>query len=190
MASSALARSRAIAVRFPLPQNVHGSVFFRENAYVAILAADSKRSFWAAWNVMNNNLSFSVRLAMCPVERVRDPSGCRASGLTPELPVHVVLVPPLLVPPLLVSSVAGSAVVGSVVVGSAAASFSGAGSAAASFSGAGSAAASSSGAGTDCPRKFPPHCPIDASSLIFFSGTGGIGLQARTCIRQIHHIEV
>ena len=35
-------------------------------------------------------------------ERERDPSGCRASGLTPELPVHVVLVPPLLVPPLLV----------------------------------------------------------------------------------------
>ena len=39
---------------------------------------------------------------MCPVERERDPSGCRASGLTPELPVHVVLVSP----------VAGSAVVG------------------------------------------------------------------------------
>ena len=39
---------------------------------------------------------------MCPVERERDPSGYRASGLTPELPVHVVLVPPLLVPPLLV----------------------------------------------------------------------------------------
>ena len=32
-------------------------------------------------------------------ERERDPSGYRASGLTPELPVHVVLVPPLLVPP-------------------------------------------------------------------------------------------
>ena len=28
--------------------------FFRENAYVAILGADSKRSFRAAWNVMNN----------------------------------------------------------------------------------------------------------------------------------------
>ena len=39
---------------------------------------------------------------MCPVERERDRSGCRASGLTPELPVHVVLVPPLLVLPLLV----------------------------------------------------------------------------------------
>ena len=35
-------------------------------------------------------------------ERERDPSGCRASGLTPELPVHVVLIPTLLVPPLLV----------------------------------------------------------------------------------------
>ena len=31
---------------------------------------------------------------MCPVERERDPSICRASGLTPELPVHVVLIPP------------------------------------------------------------------------------------------------
>ena len=39
---------------------------------------------------------------MCTVESERDPSGCRASGLTPELPVHVVLVPPLLVPSLLV----------------------------------------------------------------------------------------
>ena len=44
---------------------------------------------------------------MCPVERERDRAGCRASCLTPELPVHVVLVPPLLVqllmvPPLLV----------------------------------------------------------------------------------------
>ena len=37
---------------------------------------------------------------MCPVEREREPSGCRASGLTPELPLHVVLVPPWLVPPL------------------------------------------------------------------------------------------
>ena len=41
---------------------------------------------------------------MCPVEREHDRSGCRVSGLTPELPVHVVLVPPLLVPPLLVPS--------------------------------------------------------------------------------------
>ena len=49
---------------------------------------------------------------MCPIERERDPPGCRASGLTHELPVHVVLV---------------SSVAGSVVVGSAAASFSGAG---------------------------------------------------------------
>ena len=39
---------------------------------------------------------------MCPVERERGRSGCRASGLTPELPVHIVLVPPMLVPPLLV----------------------------------------------------------------------------------------
>ena len=38
---------------------------------------------------------------LCPDERERDPSDCRASGLTPELPVHVVLVTPLLVLPLL-----------------------------------------------------------------------------------------
>ena len=31
-------------------------VYFRENASVAILAADIKRSFWAAWTVMNNCL--------------------------------------------------------------------------------------------------------------------------------------
>ena len=39
----------------------------------------------------------SVRLAMCPAERERDPSGCRASGrpITPELPVLAVLVLPL-----------------------------------------------------------------------------------------------
>ena len=55
MASSSLARSRAIAVLFPLPQNVHGSVFVREKAPVAIVAADSKRSLIrAAWTVMNN----------------------------------------------------------------------------------------------------------------------------------------
>ena len=29
-------------------------VIFRENSPVAILAADSKRSFWAAWTVMKN----------------------------------------------------------------------------------------------------------------------------------------
>ena len=37
---------------------------------------------------------------MCPAERERDPPGCRASGVIPKLPVHVVLVPPV-VPPLL-----------------------------------------------------------------------------------------
>ena len=38
-----------------------------------------------------------VRLAMCPAERERDPSGRRAScrPITPELPVLVVLVLPL-----------------------------------------------------------------------------------------------
>ena len=41
-ASSSLARSRVIAVLFPLPQNVHGSGFFQEN--VAIVTADSKET--------------------------------------------------------------------------------------------------------------------------------------------------
>ena len=42
----------------------------------------------------DEELPISVRLAMCSAERERDPSGCRASclGLTPELPVQVVLV--------------------------------------------------------------------------------------------------
>ena len=42
----------------------------------------------------DEGLPVSLRLAMCLAERERDPSGCRASGLTLELPVHVVLVPP------------------------------------------------------------------------------------------------
>ena len=96
---------------------------------------------------------------MCLVERGRDRSCCRASGLTP---VHVVLVPPLLVLPLLVlpllvlpllvplllvppllvpPRLRFQALVQPLlfprVVGSAAASLSGAGSAVASSSGAG-----------------------------------------------------
>ena len=72
-------------------------VFFREHAPVAILAANSKRYFWAAWTVMiDQGLPISLRLVNVPIAgRECDPSGCRASGL----PVHVVLVPPLLVPP-------------------------------------------------------------------------------------------
>ena len=47
MASSSVVRSRAIAIRFPHPQNVPGKVsVFLQNAAVAILTADSKRSFW------------------------------------------------------------------------------------------------------------------------------------------------
>ena len=71
---------------------------------------------------------------MCPVERERDPSACRASGLTTELPVHVVLVPPMLVPPLLVPPLLVPPLLVPPLL---------------RFSGAGSAAASSSGAGTD-----------------------------------------
>ena len=73
-------------------------VCFREHAPVAILAANSKLYFWAAWTVMiDQGLPISLRLVNVPMAgRERDPSGCRASGL---LPVHVVLVPPLLVTP-------------------------------------------------------------------------------------------
>ena len=44
--------------------------------------------------MMARGLPVSLRLAMCLAKRERDPSGCRASGLTLKLPVHVVLVPP------------------------------------------------------------------------------------------------
>ena len=42
----------------------------------------------------DEELPISVVLAMCLAKRERDSSGCRASGVTPELPVHLVLVPP------------------------------------------------------------------------------------------------
>ena len=40
-------------VLFALPQKLHG-VFFREHASVAVLAGDSKRSFWVDWTVMKD----------------------------------------------------------------------------------------------------------------------------------------
>ena len=64
---------------------------------------------------------------MCPVERERGRSGCRASGLTPELPGG---------PHRAGSADVGSSVAGSAVVGSAVAGSVGVGSAAASSSGA------------------------------------------------------
>ena len=64
-------------------------VFFRQNASVAILAAVRKRSFWAAFTVMKNcRYPFAWP---CTQLKERDPSGCRAPGLTPEVPVHVTL---------------------------------------------------------------------------------------------------
>ena len=42
----------------------------------------------------DEGLPVSMRLEMCLAERERVSSGCRAAGLTIELPVHVVLVPP------------------------------------------------------------------------------------------------
>ena len=130
---------------------------------------------------------------MCPVERERDPPGCRASGLTPELPVIVVLVPPLLVPPLLVPPpLRFRALVPPLLRLQALVSmvqrllhrvfyF------------------------LDCPRKFrlrpllwlqkssrfyscrPQHYRVDASSLVFCST---VGIHARTFFRRIHHNEV
>ena len=89
-----------------LPFNFHSPrmcmvVCFRENAPVVILAADSKRSFWTAWTMMMDCRSQFAWQCASRAERECDPSGCRASGQTPELVhiVHVVLVPPLLVPP-------------------------------------------------------------------------------------------
>ena len=103
MVSSSLVRSRAIAVLLPLPQNVHGTgslVFFIENAHIAIIASDSKLSFWAAWTMMNNcRYQFgwqSAQLKESAISRVVE------RQVTPDLPEHVVLVPPLLVPPWLV----------------------------------------------------------------------------------------
>ena len=98
MVSSSLVRSRAIAVLLPFPQNVHGTgslVSFIENAHIAILASDSKLSFWAAWTVMNNCRSRfgwqSAQLKESAISRVVE------RQVTPDLPDHVVLVPPLLV---------------------------------------------------------------------------------------------
>ena len=116
---------------------------------------------------------------MCPVERERDPSGCRASGLTPELPVHVVLVssvagsvPPLLVPSLLVPPLLRfQALVPPLLRFQALVPM-------------GQRQPHRGCYFLDCPRKFrlrplwwlhkssgfyscrPSHCPIDASSLI------------------------
>ena len=37
---------------------------------------------------VDEELPISVGLAMCLAKRERESSGCRASGETPELPVH------------------------------------------------------------------------------------------------------
>ena len=127
---------------------------------------------------------------MCPVERERDPSGCRASGLPPELPVHVVLVPPLLIPPLLVPPllvpllVRCQALVPPLLRLQALVLMVQRQPHRVCYC-------------LDCPRKLwrlqkssgfcscrRPHCPVDASSLVF--------LQHRThtnadVIRRIHH---
>ena len=112
---------------------------------------------------------------MCPVESERDPSGCRASSLTPELPVHVVLV---------------SSVAGSVVVDSAATTSSGAGTDAIFWIALGSFIFARCGGYKKLRILLVPATALSNRRffVIFFSGTGGI--QARTCIRRIHHIEV
>ena len=97
MASSSLVRSRVIAVLYLWLQNVRGSVFPRK------CACCHSRCRWETLRLddadLDDEFRISVRLTMCIAERERAASGCRASGLSPGLPVHVVLVRPLLVPP-------------------------------------------------------------------------------------------
>ena len=121
---------------------------------------------------------------MCPVERERDPSGYRASGLTPELPVHAVLVPPLLVPPLLVPPL----LVPSLLVPPHHLRFQALVPPLLRLQALVSMVQRQPNRVCyflDCPRKFrlrllwwlhkssgfyscrPPHCPVDASSLVF-----------------------
>ena len=59
MASSSVMRTRAIAIRFPQPQNVHGKgSVFRQNAAIAILSADSKLSFLASWTELRSQFAW------------------------------------------------------------------------------------------------------------------------------------
>ena len=50
-----------------------------------------------SWRPIDNLINFVAPI--WPAAKHRDPSDCRAPGLTPERPVHVVMVPSLLVPP-------------------------------------------------------------------------------------------
>ena len=75
----------------PIMCMVGPSVFPTKCAYIAILA-DQTVLFGGI--DLDEGLPISVRLAMYLAERERDPSGCRASCLTSELPFHTVLVPP------------------------------------------------------------------------------------------------
>ena len=125
----------------------------------------------------------------------------RASGLTPELPVHIelippllvlpLLVPPLLVPPLLVPTLLRfQALVPPLLRLQAlvpmvqrqpcrVCNF---------WIALGSFVFARCGGYKQVPdftRAGPPHCPVDASSLVFFAAP-----EARTFIRRIHHNEV
>ena len=148
-------------------------VFFRENASIAILTAGRKRFFWAAWTVMNDCRSqFGWQCAQLKESEICRVVERQVWTLTPELPVHVVLVPPLLVPPLLVPPLLVPSLLVPPLLRLQAlvpmvqrrpyrvCYF------------------------LDCPRKFrlrplwwlhkssgfyscrPPHCPVDASSLV------------------------
>ena len=120
MVSSSLVRSRAIDVLFPLPQNVHGSVFHRKCV-----------------------LPFSPLITNCPFGRMNN---CRSqfgwqSAQLKESAISRVVERQVDGPRRTGSAVVGSAVAGSAVTV--------VGTAAALFSGDGSAAGSSSCAGTD-----------------------------------------
>ena len=157
-------RSRAIAIPFPQPHNVDGRVFSREKAPVAILAVGSKKVCLSEMD-RDEQFPISVRLTMCPSERERDPASCQASGMpigpnSSELPVQVVLILPLLVPPLHASS-SGTGTGGAT-------------STASPLLFLGLASEVSSSPAVVVTKKSwlyscrPPHCPVDASSLVFF----------------------
>ena len=74
-------------------------VCFREHATVAILAANSKQYFWAAWTAVTKDCrSHFAWQCVYSWKRGRSVGLSGVLKASVLLPVHVVLVPPLLVP--------------------------------------------------------------------------------------------
>ena len=77
MASSSVVRSRAIAILFTQPNNVHGSVFSEKMHLLPFsLSTDSKRFFWAACTVVKDCRSQFA----WPCAQLKESASCRASG--------------------------------------------------------------------------------------------------------------